>query len=124
MPCIFCHIEPEKILVENDLCLALRDNYPVTDGHTLVVSRRHVATWFETTAEERVAIFDLVDRVKGNLDEALHPDGYNIGVNVGRAAGQTVMHLHVHVIPRYEGDVEDPTGGVRHVILGKGNYLR
>ncbi len=81
------------------------------------------ATWFEATPEERTALFDLVDEVKRALDERLHPDGYNIGINAGEAAGQTVPHLHVHVIPRYRGDVDDPRGGVRHVIPGKGNYL-
>lgn len=95
----------------------------MTRGHALVVPKRVVATWFEATREERIAIMDLIDEVKGRLDAEHTPDGYNIGINAGEAAGQTVMHLHVHVIPRYRGDVEDPRGGVRHVIPGKGNYL-
>jgi diadenosine tetraphosphate (Ap4A) HIT family hydrolase len=111
-------------IANNELAFAIRDGFPVTPGHALVVPRRLVATWFDATAEERKAIFELVDEVRGQLDAATPaPDGYNIGVNCGEAAGQTVMHLHVHVIPRYQGDVPDPTGGVRHVIPGKGNYL-
>lgn len=107
----------------NELAFALRDGFPVSPGHTLVILRRLVATWFDATPEERAAIFELVDEVKCALDTEYHPDGYNIGINAGEAAGQTVMHLHIHVIPRYRGDVDDPRGGVRHVIPGKGNYL-
>ena len=111
-------------IASNELAFAIRDAYPVTPGHALVVPRRLVATWFNTTPGERQAIFELVDEVKRQLDAATPAaDGYNIGINSGPAAGQTVMHLHVHVIPRYRGDVPDPTGGVRHVIPGKGNYL-
>ncbi|XXX65330.1 HIT family protein [Sorangium sp. So ce128] len=115
---------PESAWVaSNALAFALRDRFPVSPGHTLVVPRRLVPTWFDATAEERAAIFELVDTVKRDLDAELHPDGYNIGINAGEAAGQTVMHLHVHVIPRFRGDVDDPRGGVRHVIPGRGNYL-
>jgi diadenosine tetraphosphate (Ap4A) HIT family hydrolase len=96
----------------------------VSPGHTLVVTRRVVGDWFAATDGERAALLALVERVKTDLDEALRPDGYNVGFNAGRAAGQTVMHLHVHVIPRFEGDMDDPRGGVRHVIPSKGNYLR
>ncbi|MGK3982739.1 HIT domain-containing protein [Sorangium sp. So ce136] len=110
-------------VASNSLAFALRDRFPVSPGHTLVIPRRLVSTWFDATAEERAAIFELVDAVKRQLDQELRPDGYNIGINAGEAAGQTVMHLHVHVIPRFRGDVDDPRGGVRHVIPGKGNYL-
>ncbi len=111
-------------IASNELAFAIEDRYPVSPGHALVVPRRLIATWFEASREERQAIFDLVDEVKRLLDAGTPPpDGYNIGINCGAAAGQTVMHLHVHVIPRYQGDVPDPTGGVRHVIPGKGNYL-
>ncbi|MDI3282135.1 DEAD/DEAH box helicase family protein [Polyangium sp. 15x6] len=119
----FLRIPSSSWLASNPLAFAVPDLYPVSRGHTLVIPRRLIATWFEATAEERVAIFDLVDDVKRKLDAELHPDGYNIGINAGEAAGQTVMHLHVHVIPRYRGDIDDPRGGVRHVIPGKGNYL-
>ncbi len=111
-------------IASNALAFAIEDRYPVSPGHALVVPRRLIATWFEASRDERQAIFDLVDEVKRLLDAGTPPpDGYNIGINSGAAAGQTVMHLHVHVIPRYQGDVPDPTGGVRHVIPGKGNYL-
>jgi superfamily II DNA or RNA helicase/diadenosine tetraphosphate (Ap4A) HIT family hydrolase/HKD family nuclease len=114
---------PTDRVAENDLAFALRDAFPVAVGHTLVIPKRHVATWFDASREEQVAILDLVDMVKGQLDDQYHPDGYNVGFNAGSAAGQTVMHLHVHVIPRYHGDVPDPRGGVRHTIPSKGNYL-
>lgn len=96
----------------------------MSPGHTLVVTRRHIPDWFSATDEERTAIVHLVEQVKCDLDAASpRPDGYNVGFNAGEAAGQTVMHLHVHVIPRYRGDVPDPRGGIRHVIPSKGNYL-
>ena len=105
---------------------AIWDRYPVSPGHALVIPRRLVATWFDADAQEQAALLELVNLVKQHLDATLKPkpDGYNVGFNAGEAAGQTVMHLHVHVIPRYAGDVEDPTGGVRHVIPDKANYLR
>lgn len=111
-------------VASNSLAFAIRDAYPVSRGHTLVVPFRLIATWFDASKEEKAAIIELMDSVRAQLDAEFHPDGYNVGVNVGEAAGQTVMHLHVHVIPRYRGDVADPRGGVRHVIPGKGNYLR
>src|SRR5438045_3790703 len=98
----FLAIPEDSWVAANALAFAVRDRFPVSAGHTLVVPRRHVATWFEATREERAALFELVDEVRRQLDaRALRPDGYNIGVNVGEAGGQTVMHLHVHVIPRY-----------------------
>lgn len=125
MPSPFLAVPPSDWVASNDLAFAIFDRYPVTDGHTLVIPRREVPTWFEATPEERAALFALVDEVKRLLDATLTPppDGYNVGFNAGEAAGQTVMHLHVHVIPRRRGDVPDPRGGIRHVIPGKGNYL-
>ena len=119
MECSLCRIEPLRIVVANTLAVAIRDAFPVNPGHTLVIPRRHVANWFDATADERVALMDLVDQVKADIDSELHPDGYNIGINIGEAAGQTVMHLHIHVIPRFKGDV-----GVRFVIPARGNYQR
>jgi diadenosine tetraphosphate (Ap4A) HIT family hydrolase len=114
----------EEWVASNELAFAIRDGFPVSPGHTLVVPRRLVAGWFDATVEERQALFDLADEVKRQLEAGPSPpQGYNIGINVGEAAGQTVAHLHVHVIPRYRGDVPDPRGGVRHVIPGMGNYL-
>lgn len=124
MACPFCNIERSRIVAESPLAVALRDEFPVNPGHTLVVPRLHVASWFDAPPEERKALMALVDTVKAALDNDRHPDGYNIGINVGAAAGQTVMHLHVHVIPRFAGDVDDPTGGVRFVIPSRGNYRR
>ena len=98
------------------------DRYPVSPGHALLILRRHVATWFEATLEEQQSLVCTIDAAKAEIELKHSPDGYNIGINVGDAAGQTVQHLHVHVIPRYRGDVRDPRGGVRHVIPGKGNY--
>lgn len=124
MTCPFCDIGDRAVVVESALAFALWDAYPVSPGHVLVVPRRHVASWFDATDEERVALLDLLDEVKAALDAARRPDGYNLGVNLGAAAGQTIPHLHLHVIPRYSGDVEDPTGGVRGVIPGRANYRR
>jgi len=120
--CTFCDVPPDRIIAENELAFALLDKYPVAPGHVLVCPRRHVASFFELTDAETAAIFHLVHGMKSRCDAQLRPRGYNIGVNVGTVAGQTVGHVHVHLIPRYDGDVEDPTGGVRNVIPGKGNY--
>ena len=122
--CPFCQPSAGEILVSNEHALVLRDHYPVTDGHLLVCSRRHVADWFEATEAEQRAIMELLHEGRRHLLARHSPAGFNIGVNVGAAAGQTVMHLHVHLIPRYAGDVPDPRGGVRHVIPSRGNYLR
>ena len=112
----FLEVPETDWIASNDLAFAIRDRFPVTEGHTLVITRRVVASWFDATPAERSALLDLVDQVRRRLDETHQPDGYNVGVNVGTAAGQTVPHLHVHVIPRYRGDMPDPRGGVRHVI--------
>lgn len=119
----FLEIPESDWVAANGLAFAVRDRYPVSNGHTLVIPRRLVATWFEATRDEKLALLDLVDTVKRALDLELRPDGYNVGFNSGLAAGQTVAHLHVHVIPRFSGDMPDPRGGVRHVIPWKGNYL-
>jgi len=106
----------------NDLAFAIRDGYPVSPGHTLVVPRRLIPEWDSATTQEQQAILALVDKVKADLRRTHAPDGFNIGVNEGTAAGQTVFHLHVHVIPRYTGDVPDPRGGIRHAVTGKGHW--
>jgi len=121
---VFLQVPPADWVASNDLAFAFRDRYPVAPGHTLIVTRRVVTDWFAATEAERIAVMQLIETVKAALDEELHPDGYNVGFNAGLAAGQTVMHLHVHVIPRYLGDMDDPRGGVRHVIPSRGNYLR
>ena len=124
MTSVFLELPRSTWVASNDLAFAIRDRYPVTKGHTLVVTRRLVATWFDATPDEQRALLSLVDDLKASLDRDLKPDGYNVGFNAGTAAGQTVPHLHVHVIPRYDGDMDDPRGGVRHVLPGRGNYKR
>ncbi len=119
----FLAVPASEWLAANHSAFVIADRFPVSPGHALVVPRRMIATWWEATEDERADILALVDEVKRRLDGELQPDGYNVGFNAGAAAGQTVGHLHVHVIPRYRGDVPDPRGGVRHVIPGKGNYL-
>ncbi len=116
-------IPEENWLLANDFAFVIEDKFPVTDGHALVVTRRIVPDWNGASREEKVAVMALVEEVMALLNERLHPDGFNVGFNIGDAAGQTVPHLHVHVIPRYAGDVADPTGGVRAVIPEKANYL-
>ena len=124
MSSVFLDLPRSTWIASNDLAFAIRDNYPVTEGHTLVITSRLVETWFEATADEQRAVLALVAEVKASLDRDLHPDGYNVGFNAGEAAGQTVPHLHMHVIPRYDGDTDDPRGGVRHVLPSRGNYKR
>ena len=99
--CPFCNIDASRILMENDVAFALADAYPVTEGHTLVVSKRHVVSLFDLNTEEQAAMWRLAAEVRARLLEGLQPDGFNVGVNDGRAARQTVMHTHIHVIPRY-----------------------
>ena len=122
LTCPFCNPPPDEILLANDLCYARYDKYPASPGHLLLIPFRHVAGLFDATDAELTALLALAREAKTLLDERLHPDGYNVGANVGAAAGQTVMHLHVHVIPRYAGDVEDPRGGVRGAIPEKRRY--
>ena len=122
--CLFCAIPREQILIDGPIAVAARDSYPVSKGHTLIIPRRHVASFFETTEEERRAMLTLLDEVKAMLDRERKPDGYNIGINNGAAAGQTVMHLHMHLIPRYKGDRTDPRGGVRWIFPEKAAYWK
>jgi len=110
LTCPFCNPQKDEIVLANDLCYARYDRYPVSPGHLLLIPYRHVAGFFDA---ELAGLFALLREAKTLLDGRFLPAGYNVGVNVGPAAGQTVMHLHVHLIPRYAGDVEDPRGGVR-----------
>ena len=121
-PCPFCTLPLERIIDSNDLALVIRDGYPVSPGHTLVIPKRHIGSWFEITPEEQSAMLVLLGKAKAILEEEFKPDGYNIGINDGPTAGQTVPHLHLHLIPRYKGDLEDPRGGVRWIIPGKAKY--
>lgn len=121
--CPFCHPDRDRVFHEGDLTLGVWDAFPASEGHALLITRRHVPTWFDATDEERAELVAGIEIARARILETHSPDGFNIGVNAGEAAGQTVMHLHVHVIPRYAGDVPDPRGGVRHVIPARGNYL-
>jgi superfamily II DNA or RNA helicase/diadenosine tetraphosphate (Ap4A) HIT family hydrolase/SOS-response transcriptional repressor LexA len=122
----FASIPPELHIAANELAFAVRDSFPVSPGHSLVITRRIVPTWFDASPAEQIAVLELVSTVRRLLHEQLQPapDGYNVGFNCGTAAGQTVPHLHVHIIPRYHGDQADPRGGIRNVIPELGNYLR
>lgn len=120
--CVFCSLPDKRIVHANDLAIAIRDGFPVSPGHTLIMPKRHIASFFEATAEERMALLALLDESKSGLDREFGPNGYNVGINDGAAAGQTVMHLHIHLIPRYVGDLPDPRGGVRWLIPNKADY--
>ena len=115
---------PHKIIAQNNTFFAIYDEFPVSDGHVLIIPKRHVESIFDITREELEDLFDLIRKVRELVDRKYSPDGYNIGVNEGYAAGKTIDHLHIHLIPRYIGDVENPVGGVRNVIPGKGDYTR
>lgn len=121
--CPFCaRIAAGTTMLAAEHAAVVADAFPVSPGHALVVPRRHVASYFELDAGEQAAIWALVSDVQRHLEHERHPAGYNIGINVGAAAGQTVAHAHVHVIPRYAGDVEDPRGGVRRILAAKAAY--
>ena len=121
--CPFCDPAKERIFWRGRLVLGLWDGFPVSPSHALLVTRRHVADWFSATSEERRALIDDLEVARAAIRARHSPDGFNIGINIGAAAGQTVPHLHVHLIPRYAGDVDDPRGAVRHVLPALANYL-
>lgn len=122
-PCLFC-TDPQGVSLDNELAYSARDSFAASPGHSLVIPKRHVASFFDLTAEEINACMELIAEERKLLDAEFSPDGYNIGVNIGPAAGQSIFHVHIHIIPRYKGDVENPQGGVRHVIPKKGHYTR
>lgn len=121
--CLFCAINRERVIAFNALAYAIRDAFPVTEGHTLIIPKRHVEDYFGMTEEEVLACDELLRNAKEEL-EIQYPDitGFNIGSNAGQAAGQTIFHCHMHLIPRRDGDVKNPRGGVRQLIPGKGSY--
>ena len=121
-PCPFCTLPAERIIDSNEFGMTIRDGYPVSPGHTLVIPKRHIGSWFESTSDEQLALLDLLASAKTVIQGELNPDGYNIGINDGPTAGQTVPHLHMHLIPRYKDDQVDPRGGVRWVIPEKAKY--
>ena len=121
-PCPFCTLPPERVIHRNRSSVVIRDGFPVSAGHTLIIPHRHIGSFFELTTLERDDLLALLDWAKQQLSEQLAPDGWNIGINDGAAAGQTVPHLHIHLIPRFHGDMPDPRGGVRWVIADKADY--
>jgi diadenosine tetraphosphate (Ap4A) HIT family hydrolase len=120
--CPFCNLSKDRVIDEDRHFVVIRDGYPITLAHTLVIPKRHVGSIFELEEEERETLFSVLEAAKERLVDEFHPDSFNIGINDGPEAGQTVPHLHIHLIPRYKGDVEDPRGGVRWVIPEKAKY--
>lgn len=120
--CPFCTLDESRIIAQNDLVIAFYDGFPVNPGHTLIIPRRHVANYFDLTDQEKTALWSMADYCKNIIDSRFSPDGYNIGINIGAAAGQSVPHVHLHLIPRFTGDTPNPRGGVRGVIPSKQNY--
>ncbi len=120
--CPFCKPFADDIVAKNELCYARWDRFPASKGHLLLMPYRHTPTLFSMTVEEKLAMFALIDECKQVIEENFTPAGYNIGFNTGVAAGQTVMHCHCHMIPRYVGDVKEPRGGIRGVVMGKNGY--
>lgn len=120
--CAFCTLPLQRVIEEIGSAIAIRDAYPVSQGHTLLIPKRHIGSFFELSAMERSDILNLLDCAKVMVDKEFQPQGYNIGINDGPCAGQTVPHLHIHLIPRYTGDSLDPRGGVRWVLPEKAKY--
>ncbi len=121
--CIFCSIPAERVVAENEVAFVIRDGFPVTHLHTLVIPKRHVSSYFDMSALEKAGCDMLLEQERQKiLDENPSVTGFNIGINVGASAGQTVFHCHIHLIPRREGDIENPRGGVRGVIPDKRIY--
>ena len=124
MTCPFCNLDPKRLWLENEDAVAFRDGFPVSEGHTLVIPKQHSACLFDLPAEVQQSVWQLVAEVRKQLAKEFRPDAFNVGINNGEAAGQTVPHAHVHVIPRRRGDVPDPRGGVRWIIPEKAAYWK
>ena len=124
--CLFCgvsnHSKAVKIIAQYNHCYVMEDNYPVSKGHLLIISKDHVENWFAASFKVKTNMIKALDEMKASLDKRYQPGGYNIGMNCGIVAGQSINHLHIHLIPRYQNDVEDPRGGVRGVIPSKQKY--
>jgi diadenosine tetraphosphate (Ap4A) HIT family hydrolase len=121
-PCVFCKLPAERVLGDNEYAVWILDAHPVSPGHSLILPRRHIESFFATTPAEREAILSLLDRAREHVCQDHGPSGYNIGINEGSAAGRSIPHLHVHLIPRYPGDSENPRGGVRWVIPDRADF--
>ena len=121
-PCPFCTLVNRKIYLENDLSIGILDGFPISNGHSLIIPKRHVGSIFDIQKDELLSLFNLLADVKNKLTEQFSPDGFNIGINDNEAAGQTISHVHIHLIPRYKGDQEDPRGGIRWIFPDKAKY--
>ena len=121
-PCPFCTLVNRKIYLENDLSIGILDGFPISNGHSLIIPKRHVGSIFDIQKDELLSLFNLLADVKNKLTEQFSPDGFNIGINDNEAAGQTISHVHIHLIPRYRGDQEDPRGGIRWIFPDKAKY--
>ncbi len=122
---VFDDIPESEYVCGSSAFFVVRDRFPVSEGHSLIIAHRQDAvTYFDLSSDEKQELLQLVEQVKAGLESELSPDGYNIGMNCGAAAGQTVMQFHCHIIPRFDGDMDDPRGGVRLCVPRKGNYLR
>jgi diadenosine tetraphosphate (Ap4A) HIT family hydrolase len=123
LDCPFCnHDSEQELIVESATAYAIYDKFPVSSGHALIIPKRHCENYFELTFKEQAACMFMMNKVKEIISKKFNPDGFNIGINIGEKAGQTVNHVHIHLIPRYDGDVEEPSGGVRGVIPSKQKY--
>ena len=120
--CAFCRLPKERVVASSEHGVVVRDAYPISVGHTLIIPKRHIGSFFDLSSVELSDLFALLNNAKVNLDHELSPDGYNVGINDGPTAGQTIPHLHIHLIPRYKGDRADPRGGVRWIIPEKADY--
>ena len=120
--CPFCQFAAERVVAQSALTLTIRDAFPVSPGHTLIVPKRHFADLFDATSDEIAEIWQALRNATNDLVTQHHPSGFNLGVNIGEAAGQTVMHLHVHLIPRYAGDQPDRRGGIRRIFPERADY--
>jgi len=124
-PCLFCNINSKDLVFDNEFAFASFDSYPVSKYHSLIVPKRHILDYFELTNDELLACYDLIKKIKKKIqNEDKTVDGFNIGTNSGVVAGQSIMHCHIHLIPRRKGDVDNPQGGVRGVIPSKQHYIR
>lgn len=122
MTCLFCKPPKEIIKIRNDFFIVVRDNFPISKGHTLIIPKRHIASFFELSTEEFKELKPILSQAKQSLDNQFTPQSYNIGINDGEYAGQTIRHLHIHLIPRYKGDKKNPKGGIRWIFPNKADY--
>lgn len=126
MKCFFCDVQKEpdtQVFLESENFIARFDDFPISNGHCEIIPKKHTVSFFDLTEKEATEMIELIKRAKKILDQKFTPDAYNIGVNDGEAAGRTVPHFHLHIIPRYKGDVENPRGGVRNIIPRKADYI-